>query len=1057
MPRQPTVTEIRLENLASCLASIVTVLKELHDAFGLPFVQPISDRVASLIKLVQNVKQNKKECAQLLEDNHQVLYAIINLHVKSETAGTLQKIYMYIKAQQDKNKFKQLFQYIGMGNLVKECYAELDKAKEIFQIGIGRAMFKDIGKMKTAAELMHKELLELISTMSDTNTTSDESLISIGANDVKNSSNSFSLLPPKPKIFHGRETELEDIMKILGQQTPRIAILGGGGMGKTSLARAALHHSDTLARFEQRFFVSAEPATTSVELAALIGLHLGLNPGKDLTRAVVQYLSKTSSCLLILDNLETVWEPIQSRGDIEEFLSLLTDVKHLGLVITMRGTERPAKVHWTRPFLLPLQPLSDDAVQQTFQDITDNSYSIEDFNQLLSFTDNMPLAVDLLAHLVDYEGVENVLTRWETEKTSLLSIGHDRRSSLDASIRLSLSSSRITSDSKELLSLLSILPNGLSDSELVQSKLLIPNILSFKAALLATSLAYQDSNKRLLVLIPVREHIQQFLPPSPSLVNSLCKYFYALLKLNSRYQGLAELWKPVINQITLNLANLQEVLQRGLHISHPDLIDTIDCSISLCSFYRLTVWDPSHLMEHIQHILSEVSDHRVKIRFIVEVLRSPQYPSHKFGTDKLMVQGISHFDHVNDSLLECEFYVRAATFAHYKSDWPLCWQFLHKAEELSKLSRDSKQQCAILMHLASLKQDETDHSAALEYLRKAQQLSELSMDLYHSAIAIHLQAASSGALGNYHQSMVQFERARELLEICGMSEGVIDIHIILNQAKIHLLKSEYAQAQSIFFKIVETTSLKQNAGIYAIALLNISYIDCQIDGAVADIRKNLDMAVKFYNDTAYSTWIVQCNVIEACMNIREHFFDLAQMKFQECLHFPDAEVKSLCLEHLANITAWPDTGEQSRWPVVYLCFACKFQEKLALHKALLFVGDVFSVNEDKDTAIALYTVALEGFTYMDVHQSQAQCMLRLGDLAYKHGDTTAATMHWKTAQPLFKQSSQAKDVAQIDSRLAGVEKAHEKALVALASLEAPTQSLDEISTPQKHSVKAALV
>ncbi|KAJ6472073.1 hypothetical protein C8R45DRAFT_1104280 [Mycena sanguinolenta] len=192
MPRQPTVTEFRLESLASCLAPIVTVLNELHDAFGSPFVQPISDRVVSLIKLVQNVKQNKKECAQLLENMHQVLYAIINLHVKSEAAGsvslamwdhvesflrTLQKIYIYIKAQQDKNKFKQLFQYIEMNNLVKECYAELDEAKEIFQIGTGGAIFKDIGEMKTAAELMHKELLEMISTMSDTSTTSDESLV----------------------------------------------------------------------------------------------------------------------------------------------------------------------------------------------------------------------------------------------------------------------------------------------------------------------------------------------------------------------------------------------------------------------------------------------------------------------------------------------------------------------------------------------------------------------------------------------------------------------------------------------------------------------------------------------------------------------------------------------------------------------------------------------------------------------------------------------------------------------------------------------------------------
>ncbi|KAJ6452124.1 P-loop containing nucleoside triphosphate hydrolase protein, partial [Mycena sanguinolenta] len=246
-------------------------------------------------------------------------------------------------------------------------------------------------------------------------------------------------LPSKPKIFYGRETELADIMKmLLNQQSIRIAILGAGGMGKTSLARAVLHHPDTLTRFENRFFVSAEPATTGVELAALIGLHIGLNPGQDLTKPVVQYFAKNLSCLLILDNLETVWERIQSRRAVEERLSLLTDVEHLGLIITMRGAERPAKVRWTHPFLLPLQPLSDDAAQQTFMDITDSSHSIDGFNKLLSITDNMPLAVDIFAHLVDFEGLENVWARWEKEKTSMLSVGYDRTSNLDTSISLSL-------------------------------------------------------------------------------------------------------------------------------------------------------------------------------------------------------------------------------------------------------------------------------------------------------------------------------------------------------------------------------------------------------------------------------------------------------------------------------------------------------------------------------------------------------------------------------------------------------------------------------------------
>jgi hypothetical protein len=141
------------------------------------------------------------------------------------------------------------------------------------------------------------------------------------------------LLPSKHKIFHGREFELAEIMKTLNQASPRVAILGGGGMGKTSLARAVIHHPDTCTKFEHRFFVSAESATTSIELAALIGLHLRLEPGKDLTKAVVQYLSGEPRCLLILDNLETPWEPMQSRVGVEEFLSMLTDMAHLALIV----------------------------------------------------------------------------------------------------------------------------------------------------------------------------------------------------------------------------------------------------------------------------------------------------------------------------------------------------------------------------------------------------------------------------------------------------------------------------------------------------------------------------------------------------------------------------------------------------------------------------------------------------------------------------------------------------------------------------------------------------
>ncbi|KAJ7252908.1 P-loop containing nucleoside triphosphate hydrolase protein, partial [Mycena rebaudengoi] len=334
--------------------------------------------------------------------------------------------------------------------------------------------------------------------------------------------------PSSPKIFHGRESELKDVVNVLLQSSAHVAILGTGGMGKTSLATAALHNPQVEAKYSCRYFIPCHSSPTCTELAVTIAAHIGLEKGSNMSKKIAHYFSHAPPSLLVLDNLETPWESLSSRSEVEEFLSLLTDVPHLGLIITLRGAERPSKVKWTRPFLAPLEPLSNVAARQTFIEVADEGHDDASIKELIGLTGNLPLAINLIASVAGSEGCAQALSRWKLESTRMLSDGYDQRSSLDISIMLSYTSSRMAPGAQELLSILALLPDGLADVDLVQAELPIPNILACKATLIQTALAFVGQDQHLKVLVPIREHTLSTHPPKTALKLKLRQHFHQI-------------------------------------------------------------------------------------------------------------------------------------------------------------------------------------------------------------------------------------------------------------------------------------------------------------------------------------------------------------------------------------------------------------------------------------------------------------------------------------------------------------------------------------------------
>ncbi|KAJ7824281.1 hypothetical protein B0H13DRAFT_1919230 [Mycena leptocephala] len=1029
MPPQPTVAAIRLNNITTCLNLTICTLETLAGSLKSPLLTAIANTTQSLLKNMQAVKQNKNECTQLMEQTYELLNAILIVHIKSDTGGelppsvlthiekfteTLHKIHTFVEAQQNGSKVKKIFRQGEMSTLLKDCKAGLQQGFEIFQVPMVNHI-KDITQMQEDAEKRNKEISGLYS----------------GSH---NSSNSISMLPSEPKIFHGRDSELSDILHLFSQGTPRIAILGAGGMGKTSLARAVIHHTEITERYNQhRFFVACDPAATQVELAALIGAHVGLKPGKDLTHPVIQYFSSSSDCLLILDNLETLWEPVESRGKIEGFLSLLTGVGHLALVITMRGAERPAKVAWTHPFLCPLKPLEQDAARQTLIDIADNRHDPKEVEKVLSLTDNMPLAISLIAHLVDSEGCSNVLSHWEEEKTSLISDGYDRTSNLDLSISLSLSSPRLNPHSKDLLSLLSMLPDGLSDVELVQSKFPLHNILGCKAALIRTSLAYSDEHKRLKALVPIREYMQKIQPPGDHLIQPLLKHFQELLELYMEYTG--------SNQVLALLFEYHQTTQTY------KMSFRMGCN-RVIQIYQRTGQGPTSLIQQIHNVLPYPHDYRLEAYFVMEWVDS--WALHFISNpDPLVSDALEHFKEFDDTDLKCKFYNALASHYQIKGDIYSAKKYCEAAISLAISTGNTKFHCQGLRNLAWVEWSLGDYYAAQVHAKKAQRLAIMSADLYREAQALDIEATCCYTLGNYTKAMSLCIRARYLLGLCGMSHGGLDHSIMNAQAEIHRLKSEYVEAHSLHNGILERTTI-QNPNDYGWALLNVAEIDVLIGAPKDDVQRNCDRARKILDTSGNAETVTLCDVILADLYLREGNSLAAKTICERCfkLNLGLSQITIYCLERLGDASCWDDLDGMSSWTAVFLVNSLKRKEKVGIYKALRSFGDIFLAQHDEHTATSLFTVALEGFTKMDVHRSRAECMLRLGDISMGHGDPLKAVEFWERARPLFERSSQAKQVQHIDERVANISeevlKQHRHNLACLAEFTAPVGIVEEL-------------
>ena len=336
------------------------------------------------------------------------------------------------------------------------------------------------------------------------------------------------LPPPAPRNCFGRDELIEKVVGLAENLEP-VALIGAGGIGKTSVALTVIHHDRIKERFgENRRFIRCDqfPASRAHFLARLSrAVGAGVENPEELT-PLRPFLS-SKDMLIILDNAESILDPKESHAqEIYSVVDELCQFKTLSICITSRVTTVPPRCE--RP---ELPTLSMEAACDIFYGIYRNVGRSSVINDLLKSLDFHALSIKLLATTASHNRWDHdrLSKEWNAQRAQVLKT--DYNESLAATIELSLSSPTFLSlgpDARDLLGAIAFFPQGVNENNLDWLFPTLSNRKNIFDKLCALSLTYR-SGSFTRMLAPIRDYLGSQDPQSsPLLCTTRDRYFNRL-------------------------------------------------------------------------------------------------------------------------------------------------------------------------------------------------------------------------------------------------------------------------------------------------------------------------------------------------------------------------------------------------------------------------------------------------------------------------------------------------------------------------------------------------
>ncbi|KAG6899134.1 hypothetical protein C0995_006882 [Termitomyces sp. Mi166 len=328
----------------STLNNAIQVIELISNAVSLPIVKGVMLSVGEILGIVKNTFVNHGDFQALAEQCQMI--GLVIWHATSETPeyqfdSTIRCALEDLKSSVD-----------DIRDAVK-AKAERNLRSRAFHVRVNQeTIVRWKNELNCFLILFNTELDITINLKFDKLLAEfQESRISATSNSQTDDVQKPDVLPFQLRVFVRRDDLVRSITQSLLEHH-HIAIIGPGGIGKSSIARALLNNEAIVSKFQdRRFFVWFDNMDTTPmnlvtfldRVATALGFSTSINAHNLITRVL-----STSETLLVLDNAETFLDAAVDSGQIADAIDGLGARPNVAILLTTRTTVLPPNLDWVR-------------------------------------------------------------------------------------------------------------------------------------------------------------------------------------------------------------------------------------------------------------------------------------------------------------------------------------------------------------------------------------------------------------------------------------------------------------------------------------------------------------------------------------------------------------------------------------------------------------------------------------------------------------------------------------------------------------------------------------